>query len=309
MDHSHLLRQIKQVEKIAQASKIQRMLSHPIKYLFAILHRKLIYPFSGSITTKSTTFFGEDMHLLLPASTDIYLTGGKSHESEIRLAKFLIHNLTKGDCFVDVGAHYGYFTLLASKLVGGTGAVHSFEAASTTYAMLEKNSAAKENIKYYHKAIADQKGHITFYEFPNLYSEYNSIDIKQFKDNSWFSKLSPQQVSVETVDLSSFLSQKRLSPKLIKIDVEGAELKVIKGIVHYLQQHTPLIAMEYLKSERNNVVHQQADKLLSSLGYTYSIINTDGLLVECEDIDAYLVSHQLESDNIVFCKNRVVANN
>ena len=302
MDHSHLLQQIKQVEKIARASKVQRMFFHPIKYLFAILHRKLIYPFRGSLATKSTTFFGEDMHLLLPASTDIYLTGGKSHESEIRLAKFMIHNLSKGDCFVDVGAHYGYFTLLASKLVDGTGEVHSFEAASTTYAMLKKNSTSKENIKYYHKAVADQNGTITFHEFPNLYSEYNSIDIKQFKNNSWFSKLTPQQISVETVDLSSFLSQEKLSPKLIKIDVEGAELKVIKGAVNYLQKHTPLIAMEYLKSERSNVVHQQAVELLNSLGYTYSIINADGLLVECEDIDAYLVRHQLESDNIVFRK-------
>ena len=104
MDHSILLEQIKQVEKIASASKIQRMLVHPFKYLFAILHRKLVYPFKGSMSIKTTTFFEEEMHLLLPASTDIYLTGGKSHESEIRLAKFMIHNLVKGDCFVDVGA-------------------------------------------------------------------------------------------------------------------------------------------------------------------------------------------------------------
>lgn len=302
MDHSILLEQIKRVEKIAHASKIQRMLFNPIKYLFAILHRKLIYPFKGSLQKTSTTFFGEDMHLLLPASTDIYLTGGKSHESEIRLAKFMIHNLAKGDCFVDVGAHYGYFTLLASKLVGDTGQVHSFEAASTTFAMLEKNSSPRENISYYHKAVAEQKGTITFHQFPNLYSEYNSIDIKQFENNDWFSKLAPQKTTVDTIDLSSFLDQKKLLPKLIKIDVEGAEYKVIKGAIAYLQEQAPIIAMEYLKSERDNEAHRQAVELLRSLGYTCSVINREGGLVGCPDIDAYLAEHRLESDNIVFSK-------
>ena len=242
------------------------------------------------------------MHLLLPASTDIYLTGGKSHESEIRLAKFMIHNLAKGDCFVDVGTHYGYFSLLASKLVGNMGQVHSFEAASTTFAMLKKNSRSKDNMQYYHKAVADEKGTITFHEFPNLYSEYNSVDVKQFENNDWFSKLVPQKIIVETIDLSSFFLEKKLSPKLIKIDVEGAELKVITGVVNYIQQHAPLIAMEYLQSERNNTAHRQAVELLQSLSYTYSILDKEGALIVCEDIDAYLAEHRLESDNIVFSK-------
>ncbi len=302
MDHSILLEQIKRVEKIASVSKIQRMLVHPFKYLFAIIHRKLVYPFKGSMQIKAITFFKEEMHLLLPASTDIYLTGGKSHESEIRLAKFMIHNLAKGDCFVDVGAHYGYFSLLASKLIGNTGQVHSFEAASTTFTLLKKNSITKSNIEFYHKAVADEKGTITFHEFPNLYSEYNSVDVKQFENKDWFSKLTPLKTTVDTIDLSSFFSQKKLFPKLIKIDVEGAELKVIEGTVTYLQQHAPLIAMEYLKSERNNVAHQEAVKLLTSLGYAYSIIDREGALVGCEDIDAYLAEHELESDNIVFSK-------
>ena len=157
-------------------------------------------------------------------------------------------------------------------------------------------------MQYYHKAVADEKGTITFHEFPNLYSEYNSVDVKQFADNDWFSKLTPLKTSVEAIDLSSFFSQKKLLPKFIKIDVEGAEFKVIKGATTYLQKHNPIIAMEYLRSERNNAAHQQAIELLRSLGYTYSIINTEGVLVECKDIDAYLVRSQLESDNIIFSK-------
>lgn len=77
------------------------------------------------------------MNIALPASTDIYLTGGKSHDSEIRLAKFLIKNLNQGDNFVDIGAHYGYFTLLGAHLVGKGGRVF-FEPGKSTYSLLEK---------------------------------------------------------------------------------------------------------------------------------------------------------------------------
>ncbi|MEZ4982586.1 MAG: hypothetical protein R2769_13585 [Saprospiraceae bacterium] len=117
------------------------MSADPFKYLGAILHRQLVFPLQKkSWETKSKTFWGEEMILLLPSSTDIYLTGGKSHDSEIRLAKFLIHQLRPGDTFVDIGTHYGYFTLLALEIVGASGKVFSLEASPVNFSILEKNT-------------------------------------------------------------------------------------------------------------------------------------------------------------------------
>ena len=80
MTQNDLLSQLDKVERIANSSKMGRFLRSPIKYLYAILHRKLIYSRQKKeIATKCRTFFNLNMDILLPSSTDIYLTGGKSH--------------------------------------------------------------------------------------------------------------------------------------------------------------------------------------------------------------------------------------
>ncbi|MEL6392762.1 MAG: FkbM family methyltransferase, partial [Bacteroidota bacterium] len=118
MNKKRLLKNLLTVENLASSSKIKRMMNNPVKYLNAILFRELTYKSNKKPRlVRTTTFFGRPMSVLLPSSTDIYLTGGKSHSSEIRLARFIIKHLNEGDFFVDVGAHYGYFTQLASCIV------------------------------------------------------------------------------------------------------------------------------------------------------------------------------------------------
>ncbi len=196
------------------------------------------------------------MYLLLPSSTDIYLTGGKSHESEIRLAKFLINHLTDGDVFMDVGAHYGYFSLLASSIVGNSGKVYAFEASPTTYKVLKKNELNCKNIKSFHLAVSDKNTDLIFYEFPNLYSEYNTLHVNQFEKEDWFSAYKPRAIKVRSVLLSEFLSKNKMDdPKIIKIDVEGAEFSVINGLKSYLPGKSPLIVMEHLSDSRGNKEH------------------------------------------------------
>lgn len=223
MTKINLIRKLDRVERIASASKFKRMLVHPFKYMNAIIFREVIYK-QKKVEKKvlSKTFFDTEMKLLLPSSTDIYLTGGKSHDSEIRLAKFLINKLGSEDSFVDVGAHYGYFTLLGSKLVGNNGKVYSFEASPTTYRILYENTCHKSNIRALNLAISDEVSIIQFYEFPNLYSEYNTLDVNQFEDESWFSEYKPNEVSIQSVILDDFLSDEKVKPKIFKIDVEGA---------------------------------------------------------------------------------------
>ncbi len=292
---------IEGVERTASASKLNRMLKHPFKYFNAIFFREIIYKNSKKEKeVVSTTFFQTKMHLLLPSSTDIYLIGGKSHDSEIRLAKFLINQLDTGDTFIDVGAHYGYFSLLASKLVGSSGNVFAFEASPTTYRIFEKNAKRTDNIVSHNLAVSDSNEHLKFYEFPNLYSEYNSLDVEQFKNEKWFSEYKPKEVNVKSIMLDDFLSDKKSKPKVIKIDVEGAELKVIKGFEKYLLDNNPLIVIEYLSDERGNTAHVQAEKLLESLGFQPHIIDSTGNLQQVKSITSFFKEKGLDSDNVVF---------
>lgn len=303
MTRDKLIENLNRVEKIASASKLQRLLAHPFKYMRAIFFREVIY--KQRKTEKAvvcTTFFETKMHLLLPSGTDIYLTGGKSHDSEIRLAKFLIKNLESADVFVDVGAHYGYFTLLGSKLVGNAGSVYAFEASPATFKVLSKNTRNETNIHRFNLAVSDEVSGVKFYEFPNLYSEYNTLETDQFKNENWFAEYKPKEVNVQSIILGDFLSEEKVHPKIFKIDVEGAENKVIHGLRDYLTGRSPFVVMEYLSESRGNKAHREAESKLNALGYFSFVIDKSGNLKKNDSIIQYLNENKFESDNIVFSK-------
>lgn len=303
MENASIYKQFRKSEQLGNTSKVGRFLSNPYKYLNAIGYRLFFYSKTkkGKLAT-AKTFFGAEMNLILPAGTDIYLTGCKSHESEIRLAKFLMNTLKAGDTFFDVGAHFGYFSLLGSKLVGANGKVFSFEASKSTFKILKENTEKYPNIEIHNNAISNEKSNLSFYEFPVLYSEYNSLKIGQFENTDWFKNNQPQKIEIEGITLSDFSESKTIQPKVIKIDVEGAEFLVIDGSKNLLQRQSPKVIIEFLNSERKNEAHLKAQKLLNDLGYTAFKINEAGEAESCENIETYLNINNLDSDNIIFQK-------
>ncbi len=278
---------------------------NPYRYFNAIFFREMVYRFTKKEKIVSAElFFGRKMKIALPAATDIYLTGGKSHSSEIRLAKFLILNLKKGGHFLDIGAHYGYFTLLASEAIGNEGKVMSFEPSSVAYRVLNDNTDQQKNITITQSAVSNSSDNLVFYEFPNLHSEYNSTDVSQFEKESWFQHSQPVRVEVKATTIDLITADSRFLPSIIKIDVEGAEFNVIQGGLNYFEHHAPAVVMEYLEPKRKNESHQKAAQLLKSLGFQSHVIESDGRLRPVADIDAYLEAEKLDSDNIVFICNR-----
>jgi FkbM family methyltransferase len=302
MTNQNQLAALASVERIATANKLWRMLNHPFKYFFAIAYRELIYPFSKKeMIVKTNLFNGSPITIALPASTDIYLTGGKSHDSEIRLAKFLIQNLLPDSTFVDIGAHYGYFSLIASNIVK-EGMVYSFEPSSKTFSILQSNLSGLKNAVVLNKAVSDKSGHVVFYEFDNLHSEYNSTQVAQFENQNWFKELKPQTHEIDSVSLANFCKENSVIPHIIKIDVEGFENAVIKGgeELWATLNKKPIVVMEYLEQSRSNSPHKEALELLSKWGYSSNIIDKNGKLIPEKNIDAYLQKSSLDSDNIVF---------
>lgn len=297
-----LLEALDRVDRIARANRLRRWWRRPLGYPAALLHRLLYQHKGGTYTVSCSTFFGSTMSLALPSGMDIYLTGGKAHESEIRLARFMISMLQPGDTFVDIGAHYGYFTLMAARLVGDGGKVISFEAAPKTYRLLAANVDRYANVVAYHGAVSNIAGHLSFYEFPNLYSEYNSLHLDQYFNESWYESNHPEKVTVPAVRMDEFFEEHSLSPTVIKIDVEGAEFQVISGGCQYLETSAPSLVMEYLHESRSNAAHRRALTLLRKLGYGSYVITDGGELAAIEDIEVHLEAQGLESDNIVFRK-------
>ncbi len=248
------------------------------------------------------TCFGFDMYIRLPAAMDIYLAGAKSHDSELRLAKYMIHHLHADQIFVDVGAHFGYFTLLANLLVGQQGMVHAFEAAPDTFVVLRQNHNNKHSIQIHNHAVSDNNAEVEIYQFPTQYSEYNTLDVAQFETASWFVKNQPKVTKIKAVTLTDFFNQRGVHPHLIKIDVEGSEARVIQGAAAYLRDHAPAIVMEYLSAERGNEAHRAAHDMLLAFGYDVYRIDHQGYPSKINDISDYFKSYSLASDNLLYQK-------
>ncbi|MEL6720378.1 MAG: FkbM family methyltransferase [Bacteroidota bacterium] len=296
-----LLEELQKLEQIARAGRWRRLLHRPVAYLSSLLWRDLIYKKTkkGQLRTAST-FFDVPMQLLLPASMDIYLLGAKTHDSEIRLTRWLLQNLKQGQTFVDVGAHFGFFSLLASKLVGAEGAVLAFDAAPNTFQLLQKNTAPFSNITAIHNAVSDEEGVLTFHEFPILYSEYNTLHPDQFQEEQWFDENLATKVEVSSIRLDDFFVENKIKPSCIKIDVEGAEEQVLNGLTNHLGRYEMTIITECtLLSIKRHLAMQNT---LSKLQYFPFIIGASGTLRRIEKIEVYLQEKNLESDNFVFQK-------
>ena len=86
------------------------------------------------VKCKVRTFWGDVMTVVLPEC----VSQGIARESyyEPLETVVLMQLVAPGSVFFDIGAHMGYFTLLASRLVGETGRVHAFEPTPQTYSVL-----------------------------------------------------------------------------------------------------------------------------------------------------------------------------
>ncbi|KKN60145.1 hypothetical protein LCGC14_0535230 [marine sediment metagenome] len=144
----------------------------------------------------------------------------------------------KGHVFVDVGSHIGVYTKLASKLAGPKGIVHSFEPLPSNYNKLLKNVGGRINVKTYNNAVADFNGEKRFYE-----------SAKSNLDNSFYEGSEDRNIPhiVQVVTLDSVLKH----ADVIKIDVEGAEHLVLKGMKNILKNENVIIFIEYLKKWGN----------------------------------------------------------
>jgi FkbM family methyltransferase len=285
------------VEQLARGGRWNRLVHHPFNYLYALLYANIFFKKKG-ILKNTRTFFGTPMTVLLPAATDIFLTGGKTHDSEIRLARYLVNHVRSDDIILDVGAHFGYFTLLCSVLAD-KGRVYAFEPSKNNFSLLSAN-AAQKHITVYNQAVSDKSGALAFFEFPALYSEYNSTDTSQFEGEAWFKQAGVHKITVDGITLDNFCLSKNIQPDLIKIDVEGGEADVIRGAARVIEQSRPVIAMEFVCRERINEPHHRARELLLAIGYTGYVIGQAGTITPVENIDQYLAENKLESDNIIF---------
>ena len=169
---------------------------------------------------------------------------------EAGTSAILIDQLRPGDVFIDVGAHIGYFTLLASALVGPAGCVHSFEPEQRNHAALLNHLKLNgtSNVLPYPWALSDMTGITELFVHPHHDGAHSIWDIKPRlyeKDRDKITRTPVFATSLDTL-LSDPIP---LSIRAIKIDVEGFEMHVVRGMSRVLDSaRVPVVIIEINES-------------------------------------------------------------
>lgn len=196
----------------------------------------------------------------------------------------LVRTLVKpGMTFIDIGAHIGYYSLIASSLVGDTGKVYAFEAEPLTFKTLSKNLRhnKKTNVEAFHAAVADKTGEI------NLYQSHKGTEGIRAFNRTYRSKPTERGVNVPSIALDDFFRAKQF-PKIdvIKIDIDGGEPIAIKGMMETLRsaQGVRVVAEIYpLGLEAGGSSAKEYLRTWTALGFTAQEILLDGSLADFDE--------------------------
>ncbi|MBD1862623.1 MULTISPECIES: FkbM family methyltransferase [Trichocoleus] len=159
-------------------------------------------------------------------------------DAEAAIHQILGKYLAPGHILIDVGANFGLHTLYAAKAVGPQGCVFAFEPVPTNLNLLRRNVAinhVQQQVKIIPKAVSNSTDlFLDFFVPPETVAVTASLSAE--------STQSQTKIQVANVRLDDFWPPLNLPVNLIKIDVEGAELEVLRGAEQLLRQwHPPLL--------------------------------------------------------------------
>ena len=194
----------------------------------------------------------------------LFVSGMYEPSSTLTIERYL----SPGAVMIDVGANVGVFTLIASRRVGATGRVYSFEPSSRERATLEKNLMLNgcTNVTVISAAVSDRGGVTTLKVAAGRHRGLNTLAPS-------FAYAGVQMEREEVVSLVTLDDLWRThtlrAPDLLKIDAEGAELQVLQGAAALLRDSMPVILFEVNDTalEASGASRAELEQWLTSFGY------------------------------------------
>jgi FkbM family methyltransferase len=242
------------------------------------------------------------MYLALPGRYPPLKMAMDTYEPET--TRIFQETVKPGMVVIDIGAHVGYYSLLAAKLVGTAGKVFAFEPEPDNHALLLKNIDLNgyNNVVATRMAVSDRMGSSVLY--------LTDLDSGR---HSMFHHGLPERGSeeVEVTTLDAFLeSEGWPTVGLIKIDVEGAEITVLDGMTRLVGESTDLkLIIEFNPAllQNGGVVPLAFLERMSSPDWDVQIIEDDiGLSPLSGSVATALVDRLLAADSSVnlYCSRR-----
>lgn len=221
-----------------------------------------------------------------------YIKQSTSYEPEVTAAMFNILKL--GSSFIDVGAHIGWFTLIASRLVGEQGCVFAFEPDRDNFSRLLDHLRLNDcsNVIPIHSAVSETSGVKTFHINSDNDGGHALYDPGTHPFNGR-TRVEQKCIPVMAMALDSTLLPIQGHFDLLKIDTEGAELHVLRGSKSLLERQ----AIKHVIAEVNKHGLEQMGSTESELigfmkGFGYSHTTLDKF-EGSESVYNILFSHDL----------------
>ena len=232
-------RNLKAAVQRASRSRVTRRVTAPWKELYP----KLLRAVGLSHRASSKTFWNGRFDVVLPEGTSTHIWRYGFFESDV--CTFMLRGLEPGMVFVDVGAHFGFFTLLGSDLVTGEGRVVALEPMPRTFRQLNRNASRNDpfrNITPLNVAAYSANTTLLFRDYGLVDSAMDSA-FGQRNTGGERGKVGTVQVTARTCDeVVATLGLRRVD--LVKIDAESSELHVLFGAERLIQKFAPLLIVE-----------------------------------------------------------------
>lgn len=201
-----------------------------VKEMFGVFTRRRQAAASENFSHLNMVVFARD-----PISREILEYGFFEHEELSIILNFLrSKELTRGFA-LDVGANIGNHSLYFDSYYDG---VYAFEPHPLTFKILELNSKLGNNIIAKNIGASDNSGELS------LVNELYSLGGASLHAENYEGRKDIQisRITVEPLDSIEYLLEKDIS--LIKIDVEGHELQVLKGCKELINRNKPVLMFE-----------------------------------------------------------------
>lgn len=209
---------------------------------------------------------------------------------EPHLLSWLKEWLQAGDTFWDIGANVGFTSLPAARIVGASGRVVAVEPSPSNLNWLKRHielNQCKNIVTVVEAAVCEQNGgSVTFSLLHDGRSPSNSLMFSSSVNGQ--SPEVSRQISVPAISLDGLLAEQQRAPKLVKIDVEGAELMVLKGATQLLSSDTAPILLLAVHPFWQSTPEDSQEIVNLLKGAGYRILNRHGSSVDALEFDEYL---------------------
>jgi FkbM family methyltransferase len=204
------------------------------------------------------------------------LSGGKfgrvvggSYEPD--LTELFVRLVRPGSVIFDIGAHIGYYSLLAAMLSGPRGRVVAFEPNPRNLRFLRQHVRMNRlsTVDVLPVAVSDREGEAAFERGTG-------------SGTGRLAATGSLQVTTTTVDAAA--AKLGVAPGFLKIDVEGAEAKLLAGAIETIRLSRPVIFL----STHGPRVHAESQEILGSAGYHFERIGADPVVSELLCVPAEL---------------------